>query len=285
MTASKDELRYAAQVAIPVVQIIYDRYTFGHSETIAPNVQPVADIRVDDQALSELKESLDAGSEKLMKAMFDQPAADKTLLGTIDFDPTTATGFVAFRGTENGTEWIDDFTPVPVPFTGLGGVAPIVHLGFLHLWQLARNSVTQGLAQLPAVDRLLVTGHSLGAAVASLCALELGVEKPAQHVACWTFASPRVYFVSAKRFNETIFSSIRVHNPADIVTNVPTIPFIHVTGGVAIRAKFKDFHSLMKTYQPGLEALIGAVAADVLPTEKSEDEMLEDAKLGLLPPV
>ncbi len=52
---------------------------------------------------------------------------------------------------------------------------------------------------LNGMDRIIVTGHSLGAAVASLCALDIVNQGLAQDVRSWTFASPRTYFWKPKR--------------------------------------------------------------------------------------
>lgn len=274
-TASQQDLRYAAEVTIPLIQKVYDRYETGNSGVVVPDVQTIADIHANTRRFAMLEASLDLASRKLVQDLVEQPAANPTLLGTIDFDPTTSTGFISFRGTKKGTEWVDDFKGVPVPFKGLGGHVPWVHRGFLEVWRLASESVVAGLANLPKVDRLLMTGHSLGSATASLCAIELATQHPAQKVACWTFASPRVFFGRPKRFNTAISSSIRVHNPVDIVTNVPPLPFLHVTGGVAIKAKLDDFHSLLKTYQPGIEALLHDVSKTGVTLEPSEDELLD----------
>lgn len=273
--ASDQDLRYAAEVVIPIVQIVYDRYQNGTTSIAIPNVQYVADVHANTRRLAAMKSSLDLSSRSLIEDLVDQPATNPTLLGTIDFDPTTSTGFICFRGTKKGTEWVDDFKGIPAPFKELGAQVPWVHLGFLEVWRLARESVLEGLTKLPQVDRLLVAGHSLGSSVADLCALEIATKKPLQGIACWTFASPRVFFGRPKRFKQLIASSLRVHNPADIVTHVPLLPFIHVVGGVAIKPKLQDFHSLMDTYQPGVEALLKRAQAQEILLEPSEDELLD----------
>lgn len=84
---------------------------------------------------------------------------------------------VAFRGTMDVAGWIDDlniqFTPTP---------AGQVHAGFQLAWQVLKLRVQKALDGQPCI----VTGHSLGGAMATLAALDL----PALEVV--TFGSPRV---------------------------------------------------------------------------------------------
>ena len=44
-----------------------------------------------------------------------------------------------------------------------------------------------------AFDELLITGHSLGGAMANLCALDLAASDPDMKVSLYTYGSPRVF--------------------------------------------------------------------------------------------
>ncbi len=275
MPASKEELKYAAETVIPVVQNVYERYSDGHVTTIAPHVAHLADIEANTRRVQELVTTREPGTSKIVHDMFEQPAANPLIFGAVDFDASTSTLFIAFRGTKKGSEWLDDFEAVPGRFTDVGNPEPWVHLGFLHVWRLAKDSLSHALTGIPAFQNVIVTGHSLGAAITNLCALETAAKNGFGGLKCWTFASPRTYFGVPRRFDDTIVESIRVFNPVDIVAQSPSIPFIHVKGGIAIKAKLQDFHSLLGTYQPGIEALLAGTRGDAIETLPNEADAIQ----------
>jgi hypothetical protein len=275
MAVSKEELRYAAYTVIPVVQDVYERYSDGHVTTIAPNVAHLADIEADTRMVEELAASRYPGTNSIVRDMFMQPAANPLIFGAVDFDAATSTLFIAFRGTKKGSEWLDDFEVWPGKFSDVGDPEPWVHLGFLHVWRLGKDSLSHALDRIPAFQNVIVTGHSLGAAIANLCALEISGKIGFGGLRCWTFASPRTYFGVPRRFDETIVESMRVFNPVDIVTQSPSIPFVHVKGGIAIRAKLQDFHSLLCTYQRGIEALLASARGNAIETQPNEADTIE----------
>jgi pimeloyl-ACP methyl ester carboxylesterase len=93
------------------------------------------------------------------------------------------TAYVAYRGTKITSlkDLIADLSPLPVRWHGAGRV----HLGFWRCCRALRPAVEAWLADTPH-DRLVLTGHSLGAAMATLMA---ALRPEAELV---TFGSPRV---------------------------------------------------------------------------------------------
>jgi triacylglycerol lipase len=135
--------------------------------------------------------------------------ASTQLLAT--FNLNTQTALIAFRGTQ--TDDISDiatdanFSPTP---WAPGGQ---VHLGFADAHQSVYPWIQAWLARVrPAL--LLVTGHSLGAALASLTA---SFEPSAELL---TFGSPRVGNEAFVKLMETRAVK-RFVNCADIVTRIP----------------------------------------------------------------
>jgi len=93
---------------------------------------------------------------------------------------------VTFRGTQ--------MTEVQ-PYPGYGDTQ--VHKGFYEAYEAVQGDVRQYVANLVAAyptARLVITGHSLGGALATLCATDLGlVYYPAhKNISLWTIESPRV---------------------------------------------------------------------------------------------
>jgi hypothetical protein len=90
---------------------------------------------------------------------------------------------VSFRGTRNIRNWIQDlkFAKPDHPFDG-GPEGARVHYGFLEAWTFLKPEVFEGLNQLVSKypnSKLLITGHSLGGAISTLCATELYLTYPA----------------------------------------------------------------------------------------------------------
>ncbi|MGZ7440192.1 lipase family protein [Paenibacillus sp. TH7-28] len=131
---------------------------------------------------------------------------------------------IAFRGTSSATNWIADAiaSQKTCRYIKEGG---LTHRGFTGIYASARKQVLSALRRLPQDKTLYVTGHSLGAALATLCAVDI-----AANTACtpilFTFASPRVGDPDfAKAFAKYVPNSYRIANLFDIVTHAP--PYIY----------------------------------------------------------
>jgi hypothetical protein len=121
---------------------------------------------------------------------------------------------VAFRGTEPNKieDFIADLRARPVVWPGGGRV----HAGFLAAYQAVHAPLQAALDQLPSTGRLIFTGHSLGAAVATLAAAEFRARQPE----LVTFGSPRVGDAGFAELLQGLPVQ-RVVNCGDIVTRVP----------------------------------------------------------------
>ncbi len=141
---------------------------------------------------------------------------------------------IAIRGTDGIFEWFHDFQfgLVPCPFlAGAGGTED----GFTAMYGSLRTGTVAGaprvvdaLASLPfslPVASMTISGHSLGAAIATLLALDVAANTTFSNPTVYTYASPRTGDpLFAKTFNKTVKNSFRISNRLDIVTKVPLIP-------------------------------------------------------------
>jgi triacylglycerol lipase len=133
-------------------------------------------------------------------------------------------GILAFRGTEGDqfNDWVTDARFKPEDFQSDYGK---VHRGFREALNSQYEAIEEAIRGFQGSGRLLyITGHSLGAALATLMASRLAMEQVYPVQAVYTFGSPRVgdsAFAAAyaRELGERTF---RVVNHDDLVTRVPT---------------------------------------------------------------
>jgi hypothetical protein len=127
---------------------------------------------------------------------------------------------VVFRGTQFTSaidfaqEWCEDALSLPLQPFGGGHV----HLGFFAAWKALRQATIDAAAATgaPSANGRVITGHSLGAAIATLYWADLGGD-------LMTFAGPRV---GDPVFGTSLWNgqTVRIINAPDIVPDVPTDP-------------------------------------------------------------
>lgn len=128
---------------------------------------------------------------------------------------------LAFRGTETDKikDWISDLRVAKITFNGHK-----VHKGFYRAYQNVRRFILDHVNNLDKSTQLYITGHSLGAALATLAAYDLLLHG-FKISGVYTFGSPRVgdrKFAAAfnKKFEARCY---RIINDSDIVCRVPTM--------------------------------------------------------------
>ncbi|KAL6624369.1 hypothetical protein ACP70R_031690 [Stipagrostis hirtigluma subsp. patula] len=168
---------------------------------------------------------------------------------------------VAWRGTIKSLEWVNDFDFTPVSAAPVLGSAAaenplaMVHRGFLSIYSSsnadskfnktsARDQVLEELRRLMAlykdeVTSITITGHSLGAALATLNAVDVaanGVNAPSNSsqppcpVTAMVFASPQV---GNHSFKSAFLSfgdlrALHVKNAGDVVPLCPPVGYVDV---------------------------------------------------------
>lgn len=151
---------------------------------------------------------------------------------------------VAFRGTEPTlADWLSD---IQIHLTG--GPLGRVHEGFAsalnHVWL----DVFQALDDLRSSERTVwLTGHSLGAALATLAVAKL-IERGEPVDGLYTYGSPRCGDEDfSGGFQSQFTRAYRVINSDDIVTRVPPRPAYHHVG----TAKLIDANGVLRDEEDG----------------------------------
>ena len=179
---------------------------------------------------------------------------------------------VAFRGTELD-DWQDLFDNVqfiPVPWDRPGTK---VHSGFKQSLERVWTQLQGRLDALSVSRRVWFTGHSLGAALATLAA-----DRFSKSAGICTIASPRVGDSAFARGFDARFGSraLRYVNDTDIVTHVPPpvpFPYRHLGG-----LRHIDPDGNVSTEPPPLDSLF----ADVIGSASHVAEVVRDLETGVL---
>jgi hypothetical protein len=158
---------------------------------------------------------------------------------------------ISIRGTTNFSDWGNNLNAKHVPYSfGPGHVHKGYYDAFLSIKDVLDNYIKNNLSN----RDVIVTGHSLGGAVATLIAAYLNAEKKINKLMLYTFGSPRVGDrVFADHFSKA-FPCFRIVNNNDIVTMVP-LPYMDLrpeillsqAGGVA-KLPFTLFNPLDDPY-------------------------------------
>lgn len=160
---------------------------------------------------------------------------------------TNNTIWLVFRGTATRDEWEKDLQLQQVPFltqlslrsirriaypkmitapmnrVNIFGSGIGVHSGFFTIYMSIRDAILAIINDNP-VTRVVITGHSLGAAQALYATLDLAVTYPSTTFDTFVFGSPRVgnsEFASALVSLPNLNSLVLLANTCDLVPNVP----------------------------------------------------------------
>ncbi|OQB14303.1 MAG: Lipase (class 3) [Firmicutes bacterium ADurb.Bin193] len=130
---------------------------------------------------------------------------------------------IAFRGTDSLEDAITDvrFWKQTIPYNNNSSKIR-VHTGFINAYKsdCVRNTVWNLIT--PDIHRIVVTGHSYGAALAVLCAVDLQYNFDKIDYEVFLYGCPKVgNRAFAKSYNKRLFKTYRVENSNDAVTKVP----------------------------------------------------------------
>ncbi len=156
----------------------------------------------------------------------------KLIKGFIGYMPSQDNIYLVFRGSTSRIDWINNIDTYLVPYPKCPNCA--VHAGFyndeLSVKDEAMHYVYLMKQQHPSAN-IIVTGHSLGAAMATLISLDLN-DLNLGPIIMYNYGSPRIgniYF--AQYASDMIAIHNRVTHLRDIVPHLPWEQrFTHISG-------------------------------------------------------
>jgi hypothetical protein len=129
--------------------------------------------------------------------------------------------FVCFRGTSSLKDVKTDLD-ISLLDIKIGSVNCKVHLGFYKQYISISDVLFEHILQNLHFNELIICGHSLGGALATLATLDLIHKLPNCNIKCITFGSPRVGNIDfVNLYNEKIQKSYRIVNHKDPIQYFP----------------------------------------------------------------
>jgi len=140
--------------------------------------------------------------------------------------------YITFLGSITTKDWIHDFmfwkwgNRLVKPYKNMKHIY-FAHYGFLKIYKLCQDTVHEWLHKTNEYDSILITGHSLGAAVTTLCLEDvqyLQDEKlmPEKKVTAVTSGAPRVFgLFNHKLLKKRCRNLLRVIFKDDVIPSLP----------------------------------------------------------------
>jgi predicted lipase len=172
---------------------------------------------------------------------------------------------IVFRGTQTAMEWVNNLRARQIPFTDRqsGEYFGKIHEGFIKNYLRILNPIPKDIArQLDTSIPCYVTGHSLGASLAVLAALDLAVNLPdlRPQIQLYSYACPRVGDVTfAQLHSRQVPNSYRIANLADTIPLLPPTTgfgtYVHVGQSWSFLSQGGDImpNHVVDTYQKAVD--------------------------------
>ncbi|KAL4573001.1 hypothetical protein LXL04_019793 [Taraxacum kok-saghyz] len=136
---------------------------------------------------------------------------------------------IAFRGTQETSvqNWIEDLIWKQLDSEYPGITDGKVHHGFFNAYNntIVRSGILDGVSRAKKVYgdiKIMVTGHSMGGAMAAFCGLDLSLIYGKENVSVMTFGQPRIGNAAfASYYSEIAPNTFRITHEHDLVPHLP----------------------------------------------------------------
>ena len=163
---------------------------------------------------------------------------------------------ITFRGSDSRKDWIVDskFWKSVIPYNNYRSKIR-VHSGFISTYKSdnIRGRIQKEIEK-NKIKKVALTGHSYGAALAILCAVDLEYNFPKNDYEVVVFGCPRVgnkYFKNS--YNLRVFKTLRIENVNDLVTKVPLACMGYRHVGASLKIGNKNAFSVPNIYAHKLQ--------------------------------
>ena len=158
-----------------------------------------------------------------------------------------------FKGTDSKKDWQTNFDFIPIEIV-VGGIKKYkIHRGFYEQWRglstwLKNEILKDGLLYSKNPKKLVISGHSLGGALAIICSIYMYCISNSLVQKVCTFGAPRVVCKGLTEwYNERLkCKTIRVINYFDIIPKLPLpgplFEFCHVDSKNVFEFKYKGYY-------------------------------------------
>ena len=283
------DAEFAYDVLIPIAEAAY--VPVLRPDSLPSGYEMVGAITVNQDRAAAMAATAPAAALPPHLAMVQRMRQDGDGFGWVVQNTQEKIVVASFRGTVSLEDWLHDFDFLSAPYEPVANYGT-VHKGFQAVYQVVRDSL---LAQIRGADqkftRLIMCGHSLGAALSELAAPDLlhnggfAVVPEVQN-----FAGPRCgHHDFASLFDVQIDTCFRVVNAWDIVPHLPPplASFEHVGAAVRVNGGFTldelKAHSLEESYAPGLSKLVPQAAAQLKTASIAAMSLGEEMLIGREP--
>jgi len=163
--------------------------------------------------------------------IYDKPT---NLQGFIGILPSANTIYVAFRGSSSIKNWIDDAEVLKVDYKTYPECNSKVHDGFYKSCENVKDYVVNTIIPLNKQYKnpVILTGHSYGAAISQLVAMEL--QRHDIQTIVYNFGQPKVGNAELADCVNTIMGDKlhRVVHDRDMVPHLPEVGYYHSCGEI-----------------------------------------------------
>lgn len=145
------------------------------------------------------------------------------IFGVILEDNINNNIWVCFRGTQTLSEIISDLKTKQIKSSIFKNC--LIHEGFEKIYSVIRKNIMDTVKKniMDKNKNIIVTGHSLGASIATLTGLELSIN--GYNSVVYNFASPRIGNEEFKKMVNNNVNVFRIVNQSDIVPTLPSSVF------------------------------------------------------------